>query len=132
VSAFARRVEVVKDFLDSLGNLDFAGVGRHLTENAVMAMPFLDGLPPTEGRAAITEQLGNSVPQMFERMNFFYDAFYDVRDSDTVIAEYHSECPRIGNAGVYRNSYITVFGFDGETITLYKEYLNPARMADLA
>jgi len=25
-----------------------------------------------------------------------------------------------------------VFGFDGETIALYKEYLNPARMADLA
>ena len=97
-----------------------------------MTMPFLDGLPPTEGRAAITEQLSASVPLMFERMNFFYDAFYDVRDSDTVIAEYHSECPRKGNAGVYRNSYITVFGFDGEKIALYKEYLNPARMTDLA
>ena len=51
---------------------------------------------------------------------------------DTVIAEYHSECPRKGNAGVYRNTYITVFGFDGEKIALYKEYLNPTRMTDLA
>jgi len=25
-----------------------------------------------------------------------------------------------------------VFGFDGETIALYKEYLNPTRMTDLA
>ena len=60
MTAFARRVEVVRDFLD--------------------------GLPPTEGRAAITEQLSTSVPRMFERMNFVYDAFYDVRHSDTVIA----------------------------------------------
>ena len=132
MTAFARRVEVVKDFLDSIGNLDFVRVGLHLAQNAVMTMPFLDGLPPTEGKAAIAEQLGASVPQMFERMNFFYDAFYDVRDSDTVIAEYHSECPRKGGAGVYRNAYITVFGFDGETIALYKEYLNPTRMTDLA
>ncbi len=131
VTAFSRRVEVIKDFLDSIGNLDFEGVAKHLSETAVMTMPFLDGLPPTEGRAAITEQLGASVPLMFERMNFFYDAFYDVRDSDTVIAEYHSECPRKGGAGVYRNSYITVFGFDGEKIALYKEYLNPARMTRL-
>lgn len=132
MTAFAQRVEVIKDFLDSIGNLDFEGVEKHLSDNAVMTLPFLDGLAPTEGRAAIAEQLSATVPQMFERMNFFYDAFYDVRDSDTVIAEYHSECPRKGQAGVYRNNYITVFGFDGEKIALYKEYLNPTRMTDLA
>ena len=132
MTTFSRRVEVVRDFLDSIGSLDFVRVAANLSETAVMTLPFLDGLAPTEGRAAITEQLSATVPQMFEQMTFFYDAFYDVRDSDTVIAEYRSECPRKGNAGVYRNSYITVFGFDGETIALYKEYLNPARMTDLA
>lgn len=132
MTLFTRRVEVVKDFLDRIGALDFERVGNHLSDNAVMALPFLDGVAPTEGRAAIVGQLSASVPQMFERMTFYYDAFYEVRDGDTVIAEYHSECPRAGGAGVYRNTYITVFGFDGETITLYREYLNPTRMTGLA
>lgn len=132
MTAFSRRVAIVRDFLDGLGNLDFAAVEGHLADNAVMVLPFVDGLPPTEGRAAIVGQLSSSVPQMFERMTFTYNAFYEVRDSDTVIVEYHSECPRKGNAGMYRNTYITVFEFDGEAITLYKEYLNPMRMAELA
>ncbi|MFN8043696.1 MAG: nuclear transport factor 2 family protein [Mycobacterium sp.] len=132
MTSFAQRVEAVRDFLDSIGKLDFDRAATLLADDAVMTLPFLDGLPPTAGRAAIIEQLGASVPQLFKRMTFFYDAFYEVRDSDTVIAEYHSECPRTRDAGVYRNTYITVFGFDGEKIALYKEYLNPARLAELA
>lgn len=131
MTAFSRRVEVVKDFLDSVGALDFDRAATHLADDAVMMLPFVDGLPPTEGRAAIIEQLGASVPQLFERMNFYYDACYEVRDSDTVIAEYHSKCPRKNSTEVYRNTYITVFGFDGERIVLYKEYLNPMRMTEL-
>ena len=132
MTLFRRRVEVVKDFLDSIGNLDFDRAAGHLAEDAVMTLPFVDGLPPTEGRAAILAQLGASVPQLFERMTFFHDACYEVRDSDTVITEYHSECPLRGRAGVYRNTYITVFEFDGERIALYREYLNPIRMTELA
>ena len=33
---------------------------------------------------------------------------------------------------MYRNTYITVFGFDGERIALYREYLNPTRMTELS
>ena len=44
---------------------------------------------------------------------------------DTVIAEYHSECPLRGRAGVYRNTYITVFEFDGERIALYRGVPQP-------
>lgn len=131
MTGFADRVKILEDFLDGIGSLDFERAGRHLADNAVMTLPFLDGLPPTEGRDAIVGQLRATVPQMFERMNFFYDAFYEVADSDTVIAEYHSECPRKADAGVYRNTYITVFGFDGEKIALYKEYLNPTKLAGL-
>ncbi|MCB0940818.1 MAG: nuclear transport factor 2 family protein [Mycobacterium sp.] len=128
---FSRRVEVVRGFLDSIGALDFERAATHLADHAVMTLPFVDGQPPTEGRAAIVGRLSTSVPQLFERMTFHYDAFYEVRDSGTLIAEYHSECPRRNNAGVYRNTYITVFGFDGERIAHYKEYLNPMRMTEL-
>ncbi len=132
MTSFVRRVEVVRGFLDSIGELHFDRAATHLADNAVMTLPFLDGLPPTQGRDAIIGQLGASVPQLFERMTFCYDAFYEVRNADTVIAEYHSECPRKDNAGVYRNAYITVFGFDDEQIVLYREYLNPTRMTELA
>jgi uncharacterized protein len=126
--SFSQRIAIVRDFLDSIGNLDFERVGQLLAENAVMTLPFLDVLPPTEGRAAIVDQLGTTVPQMFERMDFSYDEWYDVRDSDMVIAEYHSECPQKGGSGVYRNRYISVFRFEGDKIALYKEYLNPTSL----
>lgn len=124
---FAGRVGIVSDFLDSIGNLDFERVAARLADDAVMTLPFLD-LPPTNGRDAIVGQLSASIPRLFERMNFFFDAWYDA-GPDTVIAEYHSECPRKNQQGTYRNTYIAVFGFRGDKITLYKEYLNPTRMA---
>ena len=124
-----RKIEVVTDFLDRTGNLDFDGAGQLLAENAVMVMPFVDEMPRLEGRTAIIDQMRSVIPRMFERMNFSYDAWYDVcNEDDTLIAEYHSECPWTGGAGTYRNSYITVFRFEGDKIALYKEYLNPMRM----
>ena len=124
-----RKIEVVTEFLDGIGNLDFDGAARLLAENAVMIMPFVDELPPLEGRTAIIDSMRNLIPQMLERMNFTYDAWYDVRDDeDTLIAEYHSESPWKAGDGAYRNSYITVFRFEDDKIALYKEYLNPMRM----
>ena len=124
-----RKIEVVTEFLDKVGNLDFDGAEQHLAENAVMITPFIDDLAPLEGRTAIIEQMRNLIPQMLKRMNFTYDAWYDVRDDeDTLIAEYHSESPWKAGDGTYKNSYITVFRFEDDKIALYKEYLNPMRM----
>jgi ketosteroid isomerase-like protein len=125
---FAGKVRIVTDFLNSIGNLDFDAVGQHLAENAVMVLPFVDGLDPAHGKDAIVNQLRSAIPQMFEQMNFTFDEWYDVRDTDTLIVEYHSECPQKGTGAFYNNSYITVFRFEDEKISLYREYLNPSRM----
>jgi uncharacterized protein len=126
--SFRRKIEVVTDFLDRIGNLDFEGAGQLLAENAAMIMPFVDDVPPLEGRTAIIDQMRSVIPQMFERMNFTYDAWYDVSDDeDTLIAEYHSECPWKASDGTYRNTYITVFRFNDDKIAVYNEYLNPMR-----
>ena len=130
-SDFRRRVATVSDFLDSIGNLDFDRVEQHLAENAVMVLPFVEEVPPARGRTAIVDQLRNSVPLMFERMNFTYDEWYDVRDADAVVAEYHSECPQRGTGKLYRNAYITVFRFEGDKISLYKEYPEPTEVCGL-
>ena len=129
---FLERVEIVKDFLNSIGNLDFDRVARHLSEEAVMVLPFIEQLPPLRGRSAIVGQLRESVPRMFERMNFTYDEWYEVCDAEVVIAEYQSESLQRGTGALYANSYITVFRFDGVQISLYKEYLNPVKMVGLA
>ncbi|VEG43689.1 Ketosteroid isomerase-related protein [Mycolicibacterium flavescens] len=126
---FSERVRIVTEFLDSIGRLDFARVAACLAENAVMFLPFVDGVPPVQGRSAIADHLRNSVPLMFDSMNFTYDDWYDIRDADSVIVEYHSECPQKGTSEIYRNSYITVFRFERGKISLYKEYLNPLRFA---
>lgn len=127
---FTRRVEVVTDFLDSIGDLDFDSVGQHLADDAVMVLPFVDDMPALQGKSAIVDQLRSSIPQMFERMNFAFDEWYDVHDDDGLIVEYHSECPQKGSGATYTNSYISVFRFDGDKISLYKEYLNPLRVID--
>lgn len=117
----------MREFLDGIGDLNFDRVEEHLAADAVMVLPFVEGVPPTRGRSEIVAQLRNSVPVMFERMNFTYDEWYDIRGADAVVAEYHSECPQRGSGRIYRNSYITVFRFEGVKITLYKEYLNPVK-----
>ena len=61
MTAFSRRAEVIKGFLDSIGDLDFDRAATYLTDDAVMTLPFVDGLPPTEGRAAVIGQLSASV-----------------------------------------------------------------------
>jgi ketosteroid isomerase-like protein len=126
-STFGERVRIVREFLDGIGDLDFDRVEGHLAADAVMVLPFVEDVPPTRGRSAIVAQLRDSVPAMFDRMNFTYDEWYDVRGDDAVIAEYHSECPQRGSGRIYRNTYITVFRFEGAKITLYKEYLNPSK-----
>jgi hypothetical protein len=56
---------------------------------------------------------------MFERMDFTFDKWFDVRDANALIAEYHSECPSKGDGGTYRNAHIAVFRFDDDLISLY-------------
>ncbi|MDH6242725.1 nuclear transport factor 2 family protein [Mycobacterium sp. OTB74] len=128
---FDERIGIVREFLDAIGDLDFPLVERHLAADAVMVLPFVEDVPAVQGRSAIAQQLRTSVPAMFERMNFTYDQFYDVKGegegTGALVAEYHSECPQVGTGKLYRNTYITVFGFEGGKIALYKEYLNPLK-----
>lgn len=130
-TTFRRRVAVVTEFICGIGDLDFDRVAAQLADEAVMLAPFVDDMPPTQGGPAIVDRLRSTVPHMFERMDFTFDQWYDVRESDTVIAEYHSDCPLKARDGTYQNSYITVFQFEGDKIVLFKEFFNPVRMAAL-
>ncbi|MGZ4585701.1 MAG: nuclear transport factor 2 family protein [Mycobacterium sp.] len=138
---FRRKVDIVTDYLDRIGSLDFDGAGQHLADDAVMMVPFapsMEEVPPLVGKEAILEQMRGVIQQAFVRMDFTIDEWYDVGDSDALIAEYHSVCPlkglkgAQGRPGEYRNSYVGVFRFQDEKITLHKEYFNPARLTALA
>lgn len=131
---FQCKVDIVTDYLDRVGALDFDGAGRHLAEDAVMVVPFVpstEDLPPIAGKRAILDQMRATMVQTFERMDFTVDQWYDVRDSDVLIAEYRSVCP-LKQGGNYRNCYVGVFHFRGDTIILHKEYFNPVKLAGLA
>nr|WP_194945853.1 nuclear transport factor 2 family protein [Mycolicibacterium malmesburyense]CRL69584.1 SnoaL-like domain protein [Mycolicibacterium malmesburyense] len=131
-STFEDRVQLAREFLDGMGVLDFDRVARYLATDAVMVLPFVEDVPATRGSAAIVDQLRTSMPAMFVRMDFVYDRWYEVAGEQLVIAEYHSKALQRGTGNIYRNTYITIFGFEGDKITLYKEYLNPLRFAGLA
>jgi ketosteroid isomerase-like protein len=123
-----KKIEIVTDFMNSIGKLDIEGAGRHLAENAVMVIPYLESMPALEGKANIIRALNDTVPKMYERMEITYDAWYPVSDSDVLITEYRSYCPLRGKSGAYRNVYISVVHFENDKITLYKEYLNPLKI----
>jgi ketosteroid isomerase-like protein len=121
------RAETVTEFLNSIGKLDFNAVDRLLADDAIAEFPFIDGLPPVLGKKAIVDQLSGTIPQMFERMYFTVDKCYAATDDDALIAEYRSECPRVGG-GTYTNRYIAVFRFEGDQISLYREYMDPSKI----
>lgn len=130
-----RKVDIVTDYLDRIGALDFDGAARYLADDAVMMVPFAPSgveLPPLAGKQKILDQMRATMVRLFVRMQFTVDAWYDVANSEVLIAEYHSVCPLKGGAGEYRNSYVGVFRFDHEKIALHKEYFDPTRLAALA
>jgi ketosteroid isomerase-like protein len=132
--SFRRKVDIVTDYLDKIGSLDIDGAGEHLADDAVMMVPFapsLEDVPPLVGKQSILDQMRGVILPAFVRMDFTVDEWYDVGDSDALIAEYHSECPLKGG-GEYRNSYVGVFRFADEKIVLHKEYFNPVKLTALA
>jgi uncharacterized protein len=135
---FRRKADIVTDYLGRIGALDFDGAGRYLADNAIMMVPFApstEDVPPMVGKQAILDMMRGTMLQVFVRMDFTVDEWYDVSDSDALIAEYHSVCTLKGpngEGGEYRNSYVGVFRFDGDEIALHKEYFNPAKLAALA
>lgn len=130
-----RKIDIVTAYLDRIGALDVNGAGQHLADDAVMVVPFTpstEDVPPLVGKRAILDQISGVILQAFVRMDFTVDEWYDVTDSDALIAEYHSVCPLKGRDGVYQNSYVGLFRFEGEKIVFHKEYFNPIKLAALA
>ncbi|UXA06096.1 nuclear transport factor 2 family protein [Mycobacterium sp. SMC-2] len=135
---FRRKVDIVTDYLSKIGSLDFDAAGQHLADDAVMMVPFapsVEAVPPLVGKGAILDQMRGVMQEAFVRMDFTIDEWYDVSDSDALVAEYHSVCPLKGprgQRGEYRNSYVGVFRFADDKITLHKEYFNPIELTALA
>lgn len=135
---FQRKVDIVTDYLNRIGALDIDGAGQHLSDDAVMMVPFTpsrEDMPPLVGKQAILDQMRSVILQAFARMEFTFDEWYDVGDSGALIAEYHSVCPLKGpegQGGEYRNSYVGVFRFEEDKIVLHKEYFNPVKLTLLA
>ena len=131
---FQRKVNIVTDYLDSIGALDFDGAGEHLADNAVMMVPFTPGtedVPSLVGKQAILDQMRGVILPVFARMDFTFDEWYDLTDPDALIAEYRSVCP-LKRGGEYRNAYVGVFRFQDDKIALHKEYFNPIKLSALA
>ncbi len=132
---FHRKVDIVTDYLNKIGSQDIDGAGQHLADNAVMMVPFApsaEDVPPLVGKQTILDEMRGVILRAFVRMDFTIDEWYDVSGPDALIAEYHSVCPLRGQGGEYRNSYVGVFRFQDDKITLHKEYFNPIRLTALA
>lgn len=130
-STSQEKIKIVTEFLERIGRLDIRGAGELLHEDAVMMLPYVDPVPDVIGKQAIIEQLEATTPKMLEYMKFTFDEWYPTADPNCLIVEYRSSCARRDRGGLYENSYISVFKFIGNKISLYKEYLNPLPTAAL-
>jgi ketosteroid isomerase-like protein len=122
------KIAVVTEFMNRLGRMDIAGAAELLTEDAVMALPYLEQLDDLRGRDAIVRQIEATMVQMLEAMHFTFAAWYEATDGETVIGEYTSKCPIRGRDAFYENAYVGIFKLREGKVALYREYLNPAKL----
>jgi len=128
-TATAGRPEIVRVFLERLGRMEIDHAADLLDDDCVMVFPYVEALDDVVGKAAIVTQIKATMVEMLEAMHFTFESWFETGDGSTVIAEYRSKCPIRGRAGAfYENAYIGIFGFKGDRIVLYKEYLNPLKL----
>lgn len=130
MSDTSAHIAVAKTLYDSLGRMDFDGMGACLAEDVEAWFPFSPSPErpgPTVGREGLIQRLRNWVPNVAERIDFHYDHFYPGQDPDVLTMEFHSTGERAGGRGPYENTYVVILRFRDGKIAVWKEYFDYVR-----
>ena len=125
---------LVVEILRRLGEADFEGTAALLADDFVQEYPY----PPMAGSptriVGIEPFLDFVRPGMtaFEPYQYRVVEMFVTTDPRTVIAEYTSHSRLRATGAPYGNHYMGVFRFDERgRLVLWREYLNPLRIAEL-
>jgi ketosteroid isomerase-like protein len=108
--------------IDGLSSRDPDAVVACLSEDGFVELPFERRVPTMDRRSlhSFLEMLFST----YRRFSLELTHVYELTDPNTLIARYEGDC--IGFDDVpYKNSYISIFGFEDGRISSWREYDNP-------
>ena len=113
--------------ITSFGQKDFDEFARHLNGDTLFEWPFvpLAEFPQSMvGRdafiAAAKEGMADCTPYGHK-----VDRFFEMKDDDWLLVEYHTDALHIPSGKRYANTYLGILRFEGEKVAFWKEYVNP-------
>jgi uncharacterized protein len=121
------RVEALLGLLGAFEVLDFDRIGAMVAEDAVFEFPY-GGHAPVEGRGAIVDFLTSRMASFVSEMKFTLKGIYPAEDPELVFAEYAS-VGTLTAGGTYGNVYIAMLRLRDGRIRHFKEFYNPAAIA---
>ena len=117
-------VEVVRQYLNCISDLDVDGAVAVVADDIVIEMPFANegGTRLVQGEAA--HSFLRLLPKLFTQMRFYDVVIHGLTATGYVVAEFKSDgITRRG--GLYPNRYVALFEVrDGKIATL-REYFDP-------
>ena len=119
--------QTIHTLFERLSARDFAGVVELLHEDAEFDLAYAPAMleMPVRGRPAMQELLTTIIGAMFNPFHIEVTTVYPGADGKTVVAEYVSDGVVAHNGRKYLNRYVGIFRFDGDEISLWREYHNP-------
>jgi ketosteroid isomerase-like protein len=119
-------VEVLKEMLELLGNMDIDGVFHLWAEDGALEMPFLPDLERrrTAPTRAVKEFFRATNEQALHQVKLTVQSIHPMLDPDWLVAEYTGEATVRANGNVYRNTYVGMFRFRDGKIVLWREYMD--------
>lgn len=119
--------KTIRTLFERLSARDFAGVVELLHEEAEFYLAYAPAMleMPVRGRAAMKELLTSVIGAMFNPFRIEVKTVYPGADGKTIVAEYVSDGVVAHNGRPYVNHYVGIFRFEGNEISLWREYHNP-------
>lgn len=116
--------------LFALGQRDIEGVLAAMTQDVVFEMPYAHQenlatrlLGKTAVRATFAEHF-DPVTGLFKEFTFTRVEAHSLAGEDAAVAEYSSEGVLAATGAPYENHYVGIFRFDGDLLTLWREYFD--------
>lgn len=117
-------VDVVRQAIDRVGELDIDGALELVTEDFVLEFPFRAGGEPRRLHGDEARQFMRQLPELLIRMQFVDVVVHGALPGGTIVAEYRSQGQTVGGRA-YDNAYAAFFELLDHRISVWREYFDP-------
>ncbi|MBF6451084.1 nuclear transport factor 2 family protein [Nocardia aobensis] len=123
---------LVRQFLTALALLDVPAISARVADDITWKVP--GSLPISgvyDGKPAFVDGFLHGAAELFEAGSLNFDVQHLFAVGEIVVAEYVGTAKSARTGKSYRNEYCVIFGFRNGRISLVREYLDTAHVADV-